>query len=78
MEMSPERKPLAKAHALFDKGLKAVGGNESKINVGSGKIQKSFFVGSATAAKYAPEGEGLAGEGWSIKFDVIEAILYRI
>ena len=26
------------------------------------------------AAKYTPEGEGLAGEGWNIKPDVIAAI----
>ena len=31
--MSLNEKPLAKAHALFYKGLKAVGENESKINV---------------------------------------------
>ena len=44
------------------------------INVENGKIQISFFVGSATAAKYTSEGEGLAGEGWSFIFDVIESI----
>ena len=77
MEMSPKRKPLAKAHALFalfDKGLKEVGGNKSKINVVYGKIQMSFFVGSVMVAKYTPEGEGLAGEGWNIKPEVIAAI----
>ena len=74
LEMSLKKKPLAKAHALFYKGLKAVGGSESKINVVYGKVQISFLVGSAVAAKYTLEGEGLAGEGWSIKFDVIEAI----
>ena len=47
---------------MFHKGLKEVGGDESKIHVVYGKIQKSFFLGSATAAKYTPEGEGLAGE----------------
>ena len=60
--MSPKRKPLVKAHALFYKGLKAVGGSESKINVVHGNIQISFFVGGAMAAKYTSEGEGLAGE----------------
>ena len=44
LEMSPKKKPLAKGHALFYKGLKEVGGNESKINVVHGKIQISFFV----------------------------------
>ena len=74
LEVSPKRKPLAKAHALFDKGLKEVRGNESRINVVYGKIQKSFCVGSAMAAKHTPEGEGLAGEGWNIKPDVIAVI----
>ena len=32
------------------------------------------IVGSAIAAKYTPEGEGLAGEGWNIKPAVIAAI----
>ena len=65
---------MAKAHALFYQGLEEVGGNKSKINVANGKIQISFFVGSAIAAKYTSEGEELAGEGWSFIFDVIESI----
>ena len=55
---------------LFYKGLKEVGGEESKIHVVHGKIQISFFLGGAMAAKYTPEGEGLAGEGWNFKPDV--------
>ena len=35
--MSPEEKPLAKPHALFYKGLKAVGGHEFTINAVSQK-----------------------------------------
>ena len=50
-ELSLKRKPLAKAHALFCKGLKEVKGDESKIHVVYGKFQISFFVGSAMAAK---------------------------
>ena len=73
---SPKKKPLAKAHALFYEDLKAVIGDESKINVENGEIQISFFVGSAPAAKYTPEREGLAGEGWNVKFSVIS--LYRV
>ena len=60
---------MAKAHALFYKGLE-----ESMINVVRGKIQISFFVVSAKAAKYTSEGEGLAREGWDITPDVIAAI----
>ena len=33
LELSPKRKPLAKAHALFHKELKEVNGDESKIHV---------------------------------------------
>ena len=51
MTGSSKRKPLAKAHASFYKGLKEVGRNESQINVVYGIIQISFFVGNATAAK---------------------------
>ena len=71
--MRLQKKPLAKAHALFYKGLKAVGGNESKINVVYGIIQISFFVGGAMAAKFTLEGEGFAGEGWNINTEVISA-----
>ena len=74
LEMSPHKTPLAKAHALFYKGLKAVGGYRSMINVVYGKIQMSFFVDGAMAAKFTPEGEGLAGEGWNIKPVVISEI----
>ena len=47
--MSPQKEPLAKTHALFYKGLKTVGENESKINVVCGKFRMSFFVGGAMA-----------------------------
>ena len=59
LEMSLKRKSLARAHALFYKGLKAVKGDESKIHIVHGKIQISFFIGSTMAAKYTPEGEVL-------------------
>ena len=39
LEMSPEKKPLAIAHALFYKGLKAVKGDESRIHVVDGELQ---------------------------------------
>ena len=59
---------------MFYKFLEEVKGDKSKIHVVYGKIQRSFFVGSAIAAKYTLEGEGLAGEGWDIKSDVISGI----
>ena len=46
-----------------------MGGDESKIHVVCGNIQKSFFV----AAKYTPEGDGLAGEGWISEAEEIQA-----
>ena len=74
LEICPKRKCLAKAHALFYKGLKKVGGDESKIHVVYGKIQVCFFVRSVMAAKYTPEGEDLARKGWNIKPDVVAGI----
>ena len=74
LEISLKRRFLARAHALFFKGLKEVGGNKSKIHVVCGKIQITLFVAGAMAAKYTPEGEGLAGEGWTIKPEVLAGI----
>ena len=74
LEISPKRKSLGRAHALFNKGLQEVGGDESKIHVVHGEIRISFFLGSAMDAKYTLEGEGHAGEGWNIKPDVIAGI----
>ena len=48
LEMSFQKKNLEKAHVLFYKGFKAMGGNESKINGVFGKIQISFFVERST------------------------------
>ena len=73
--MSPKRKSLAKAHALFYKGFKTVDGDESTISAVYGKnIQISFFVVGVMAAKFSPEGDDRAGEGWNIKSEVIFAI----
>ena len=69
LELSPKRKPLAKAHALFHKGLKEVEGDEPIIFVVYCKIQMSFFVESAKGSKCTP-----AGEGWAIKPDDISGI----
>ena len=38
LEMSFQKKNLEKAHALFHNGLKAMGGNESKISGGVWKM----------------------------------------
>ena len=73
--MSPQKKPLAKAHALFLKGRSAARGDESKINVVYRKLQISFFFfGRALAAKFTAEGEGLADQGCTINHDVISEI----
>ena len=42
LEVSPQRRPLAKTQALFFKGLKEVGG-ESEVRAFHGKLQISFF-----------------------------------
>ena len=72
--MSPQKKSLAKAHALFLKGRSAARGDESKINVVYRKLQISFFIGRALAAKFTAEGEGLADQGCTINHDVISEI----
>ena len=59
-----KRKPLAKAYALFYKGVKEVK-DQSMIHVVHGTIQICSFVDSAIAAKYTLQGEGLAG--WNVK-----------
>ena len=41
--MSRQKKPLAKAHALFIKRQKAVGGSEANAKSVSGNLQVSFF-----------------------------------
>ena len=42
-EVSPQRKPLTKAQALFYKGLMELKGDGSKIRVVYGKLQILFF-----------------------------------
>ena len=72
--MSPQKKPLAKAHALFYKSLKAAKADESQINVICGELQISVLIGRGLAAKFTPEREGLADQGWIINHDIIGAI----
>ena len=43
LEVSPQRRPLAKTQASFFKGLKEVGGGESQVRAFHGKRQISFF-----------------------------------
>ena len=59
LESSPKRKPLAKAHALFFKGLEEVNGDKSKIHVVYGKIQISFLVGTLLKEKVLQEKDGI-------------------
>ena len=54
LEVSSKRNPWRKRMPCSYKGLKAVGGDESKINVVYGKLQISFFVGGAMTAKFTP------------------------
>ena len=44
LELSPQRRPLAKAQAMFFKGLKEVGGNEANAKAVCGKLQVSSFA----------------------------------
>ena len=72
LEISSQKKPLTKAHALFYKELKAVKADESKISVIYGKLQISFLVGRSLAATTL-EGEGFADQGWTMNHDIIGA-----
>ena len=45
--------------------------DESKINVICGKLQISLLIGRGMAAKFTPEGEGLADQEWIINHDII-------
>ena len=45
-----------------------------KFTLSMAKFKLSFFIGSAMAATYTCEGQGLAGEGWSIKPEVLAGI----
>ena len=40
LEVSPQRRPLTKGHALFFKGLKEMKGDESEARTFYGKLQK--------------------------------------
>ena len=74
LEVSHQKKPLAKAHALFYKVRSAARKDESQINVICGKLQISFLIGRGLAAQFTPEGEGLANQGWKINHDIFGAI----
>ena len=45
LEMSRQKKPLAKAHALFYKRLSAARDDESKINVIYDNLHTCFLIG---------------------------------
>ena len=74
LESSPNWKSLSKTHVLFFQGLEEVKRDKSKIHVVYGKIQISFFVGSALAARDTPEGERPTWKGRDIMSYVIEGI----
>ena len=57
---------MAKAQAMFLKGLKEERRDESKVRAVHGKLQVSFMAEGELAAKHTGEGEGHANEGWFI------------
>ena len=77
LEVSPQRRPLRKAHALCFKELKEMEGDESKVGTFHAKLQISFYVGRDVAAEYTREGEGHGEEGWIINIPVGVTELYR-
>ena len=44
LAVSPQWRPVAKAQAMFFKGLKEVGDDESKVRVFGGKLRISFLL----------------------------------
>ena len=74
LEVSPQRRLLTEAQAaMFFKGLKEAGEDESKVRSFYGKLQISFFVGGL-AAKCTRDSEGHADEGWFFDKDVVSNI----
>ena len=45
--------------------------DESKINVIYGKLNISFLIVRGLAAKFTPEDEGLADQGWTANHDIM-------
>ena len=67
LDASLEKRPLAKAQAMFFQGLKKVGGDESKMRAFHEKLQISVFLGREIAAKFSREGEGRADDAFGVK-----------
>ena len=80
LKISHQKKTLARAQAMFCKGLKEAGGDETKVKAFYGSLQVSFpaEVGPQEqrqlAATYTREGEGHANEGWQIDKDMVSKI----
>ena len=70
-EVSPQRTLLAKAQAMFYKGLKEMGGDESKVRAILGKLQ---VAEGELADKCTREGKSHADEGWFIDKHVVSKI----
>ena len=51
LEVSSHKRPLAQAQAMFFKGLKEVGGDESKVRGFNGKLQISFLAEGRTCCQ---------------------------
>ena len=69
LEVSPQKKPLSRAHAMFCKAFNEAIRDKSKIKSIWGALQVSYFAGvgpmgnRSLAAKYTMEGEGHVQEG---------------
>ena len=80
LKISSQKKPLARAQAMFCKGLKGAEGDETKVKAFCGSLQVSFLaeVGpqgqKQLAATDTREKEGHANEGWQIDEDVVSKI----
>ena len=48
--------------------------DEAKINLVFGELQMSFLIVRGLAARFTPESEGFADQGWTVNHNIIGAI----
>ena len=71
LEVSPQRRRLTRAQALFFKGFEEMKGDESKVWTFHRKLQISCYVEREIAANYACDGERRTDEGSVIGMHVV-------
>ena len=81
-ELSPQRKPMAKAQAMFFKAFDRAKGDVGRLDASWGAIQLTMYAtlgeqkGSDMATKLVLDGEGRANEGWTVRPGIFETIFF--